>query len=71
MGTHLYKIKQSKKIPDLRYNLKSKPVGPELKKALQLQWLIPEGGFKREDTIDLERLRWPLEEEKEETSEEE
>jgi uncharacterized Fe-S center protein len=62
MGTNLYRRKDAKKIPDLRYNLKSKPIGPELKKAFLKQPMIPEGGFKREETIDLERLRWPMDE---------
>ncbi|NVM52267.1 MAG: DUF362 domain-containing protein [Candidatus Helarchaeota archaeon] len=62
MGTQQYRIKHAKKIPDLRYNLIQQPIGVPLRKALKLQWLIPADGFKREDEIDLERLRWPLEE---------
>ena len=62
MGTQNYRLKSTKKIPDLRYNLIQKPIGMALRKSLKLQVLIPEGGFKREDTIDLEQLRWPLEE---------
>jgi len=62
MGTQKYRLKVAKKIPDLRYNLIQKPIGVPLRKALKTQWLIPEDGFKREEEIDLERLRWPLEE---------
>lgn len=62
MGTHRYNLKEAKKIPDLRYNMKAKPIGPELNKAFKKVWPIPEGGFKREQEIDLDRLRWPLEE---------